>query len=232
MGAKTLSTNVLSMVAVVQWAASAAPSHAQEAESAFEGIWLLNQDLSDTALAPASRDRPDDQRGRGGGGGGFGGPGGGGSRGGFGGGGGRGGGGFGDPGGDRPDPEAIAANRQAMRAARQDLMSAPRRMTIVIDECEVLLTYGDERVVRLIPDGREHAGIAGNSMEVTRRTAWDDRRLVAQIELESMTTLKLEQTYEVQLEGQRLVVTSRFEGDRFGNGDDGEFRRVYERQER
>ena len=32
--------------------------------------------------------------------------------------------------------------------------------------------------------------------------------LVAQIELESMTTLKLEQTYEVQLEGQRLVVTS------------------------
>ena len=51
MGAKTLSTNVLSMVAVVLWAASAAPSHAQEAESAFEGIWLLNQDLSDTARA-------------------------------------------------------------------------------------------------------------------------------------------------------------------------------------
>ena len=83
-------------------------------------------------------------------------------------------------------------NRQAMQAALQDLMSAPRRMTIVIDEREVLLTYGDGRVVRLIPDGREHAGIAGNSMEVTRRTAWDDRRLVAQIELESRATLTLE----------------------------------------
>lgn len=119
-----------------------------------------------------------------------------------------------------------------MQAALQDLMSAPRRMTIVIDEREVLLTYGDGRVVRLIPDGREHAGIAGNSMEVTRRTAWDDRRLVAQIELESRATLTLEQTYDVQLDGQRLVVTSRFEGDRFGNGDDGEFKRVYEREER
>ena len=49
MRAKSLSTNVLSMVAVVLWVTSAAPSHAQEAESALEGIWVLNQDLSDTA---------------------------------------------------------------------------------------------------------------------------------------------------------------------------------------
>ena len=194
---------------------------------------MLNQDLSDTPRAPASRDRPDEQRGRRGSGtGGFGGPGGGGGRGGFGGGGGRGGGGFGGPSDDRPDPEEMAANRKAMQAALQDLMSAPRRMTIVIDEREVLLTYSDGRVVRLIPDDREHTGIAGNAMKVTRRTVWDGPRLVAQIELESRATVKLEQTYEVQLEGQHLVVTSRFQGDRFENSEDSEFRRVYERAER
>ena len=105
-------------------------------------------------------------------------------------------------------------------------------MTIVVSEREVLLTYADGRVVRLIPDDREHAGIAGNSMKVTRRTVWNDGRLVARIELESSATLKLEQTYDVQLDGEHLIVTSRFEGDRFEDGEDGEFRRVYEREMR
>ena len=119
-----------------------------------------------------------------------------------------------------------------MQTALQDLMSAPRRMTIVVSEREVLLTYADGRVVRLIPDDREQAGIAGNSMKVTRRTVWNDGRLVARIELESSATLKLEQTYDVQLDGEHLIVTSRFEGDRFEDGEDGEFRRVYEREMR
>ena len=42
--------------------------------------------------------------------------------------------------------------------------------------------------------------------------------------------LKLEQTYEVRLDGQQLVVTSKFEGERFGNDEDRELRRVYDRE--
>ncbi len=70
-----------------------------------------------------------------------------------------------------------------MQSAMKDLMTAARRMTIVVTESEVLLTYDDGRVARLIPDDREHAGIAGSSMQVKRRTTWNGDKLVAQIEL-------------------------------------------------
>ena len=50
--------------------------------------------------------------------------------------------------------------REAMQSAMEDLTTAARRMTVVETEREVLLTYADGRV-RLIPDDREHAGIAG-----------------------------------------------------------------------
>ena len=56
MGSKSLSTNVLgmvAMVAVVLWATAAAAAHALQAESTLEGIWVLNQDLSDTPRAPS-----------------------------------------------------------------------------------------------------------------------------------------------------------------------------------
>ena len=109
-------------------------------------------------------------------------------------GGGRGGGSGWSRGGERPDPEEIAAMQSAMRSddgcaiaamqsAMKDLMTAARRMTIVVTESEVLLTYDDGRVARLIPDDREHAGIAGSSMQVKRRTTWNGDKLVAQIEL-------------------------------------------------
>ena len=229
MDAKVFLISVLGMV--VLWATSAVPLRAQEAERALVGVWVLNEDLSESPPAIAGRDRSDDQRGRGrgGGGGGVGGPGGGGGRGGFGGGFGGGRAGAGSTGGrNRPHPEEVAAMREAMQSAMQDLMSAPRRMTIVVSVDEIVLTYDDGRVVRLIPDEREHAGLAGNAMEVTRTTKWDGDQLVTQIELQSRTRLKVEQTYEVRLNRDQLVVTSRFEGDRFVDDEDREFRRVYE----
>ena len=231
MDAKVCLITVLGMV--VLWATSAVPLRAQEAERALVGVWVLNEDLSESPPAIASRDRSDDQRGRGGGGVGVGGPGRGGGRGGFGGGFGGGRAGAGSTGGgNRPDREEMAAMREAMQSAMKDLMSAPRRMTIVISVDEILLTYDDGRVVRLIPDEREHAGLAGNAMEVTRTTKWDGDQLVTQIELQSRISLELEQTYEVGLHGQQLVVTSRFEGDRFRSDEDAEFRRVYDRDAR
>ena len=197
------------------WASWDVESNAQETTRPIAGIWVLNEDLSDE-MPRSLRNRPDNSRERGGiggrGGGGFGG--------------GRGGGGRG---GDRPDPEEMAAMRAAMQSAMEDLMRAPRRMTIVIDEAEVVLTYGDGRVVRLIPDDQEHAGIAGNAMEVKRKTTWHGEQLVTQIELQARRKFEIHQTYHVDPERQQLVVTSRFEGDRFDNDEDRTFQRVYER---
>ena len=120
--------------------------------------------------------------------------------------------------------------RAAIQSAMEDLMRAPRRMTIVVDDgAEVVLTYGDGRVVRLIPDDQEHAGIAGNAMEVTRRTTWHDEQLATQIELQARRKFEIHQTYHVDPERQQLVVTSRFEGDRFDNDEDRTFQRIYER---
>ena len=211
--------------------------HAQdpEGESAIQGVWVLNDELSDEprpALGsngergqgrrgPAARGG----RGPGGGGvGGFGGGRGGGRRGGDRGGRGR--------GGNRPDPEDMAEMREAMQSAMKDLMTAARRLTIVETEREVLLTYDDGRVVRLIPDDREHAGIAGHSMQVIRRTKWNGETLVTRIELQSRMTLQIERTYAVRLEGQELIITSTFDGERFGNDEGREFRRVYDREVR
>ncbi len=108
-------------------------------------------------------------------------------------------------------------------------MTAARRMTVVEGEREVILTYADGRVIRLIPDDKEHAGIAGESMQVSRRTKWDGEKLVTQIELQGRMSLEIEQTYEVLREGQQLVVTSKVEG---GRGSDGPrvLRRVYDRE--
>ena len=193
----------------------------------IDGVWVLNRDLSDD---PSGRlggreddDRPDPDRD-----GGFGGrgPGGfGGGRGGF--GGGRGGFG-GGRGGDRPDPQEMARTRASMQEAMGDLLAAPRRMTIVTTDDEVGLRYGDGRVVRLIPDNRDHAGHAGSSMRVRRKTRWDGDQLVTEVELDARRSFRVRQSYEVRadgVEGPQLIVTSRVEGGRDGGR---EFRRVYD----
>ena len=126
----------------------------------------------------------------------------------------------------------MAEMREAMQSAMRDLMTAARRMTIVETEREVLLTYDDGRVIRLIPDDREHAGIAGQSMQVTRRTTWNGETLMTRIELQSRMTLQIEQTYTVRLDGQQLVISSTFEGDRFRHDEDREVQRVYDREVR
>ena len=206
-----------------------------EGESAIQGVWVLNDELSDDPRPALGRNDTQGQgrrgsaarRGRGPGGGGVGG---------FGGGrrGGRGGGdrGGGGRGGNRPDPEDMAEMREAMRSAMKDLMTAARRMTIVETEGEVLLTYDDGRVVRLIPDDREHAGIAGRSMQVTRRTTWNGDTLETRIELQARMALRIERSYAVRLDGQQLVIVSTFDGERFRTDEDRELRHIYDREAR
>ena len=226
----TLTFAGLVLAASLGWAAPATASGApQDAELVLAGSWVLNDELSDDPRGRVGeRDddrarRPGGRGGFGGGTGGFGGPGG------F---GGRGPGGFGGRGGfgggrdgERPDPERMAGMREAMR----DLLSAARRMTIAGDRSEVVLTYDNGRVVRLIPDGREHAGIAGTSAQVKRTTQWNGETLEAEIELQARRKFTVRQTYEVQDDpdgGRQLIVTSRVEGGR--RGGDRELRRVYD----
>lgn len=191
----------------------AASTEAGETQTAgIDGVWLLNTELSDDPSGRLGGPGGNANRGPGGG---FGG-----RRGGF------GGGGFG---GNRPDPQEMARMREAMQQAMRDLLAAPRRMTIVSMDDEIGLTYDDGRVVRLIPDNREHAGIAGDSMQVRRTTRWDGDRLVTDLELETRIPFRVEQSYEVRtdnVEGRQLIVTSHVEMGRRGGGDR-EFRRVY-----
>ena len=191
-------------------------------ESTIEGVWVLDAGLSDEMPTPSPErrdssraDRDDARRGAGPGvGGGFFGRGPGGGQ------------------GGRPDPEKMAADRKGMQSAMEDLTTAPRRMTIeVTDRGEVLTTYADGRVVRLVPDDREHSGLAGTSMRVTRKTKWQGKQLVSEIKLESSTKFQLHQTHEVDPDGRVLRVTSRFEGDQFEDNENQEFRLVYERED-
>ena len=195
-----------------------------ELHEAFLGTWVLNDDLSD-ALPPRA-EMSKGNRGRRGGG--FAGPGGGfGGRGGGGLGGRRG--GFGGRTGGRVPPEDRALRRAGLEEAIKDLTTAPRRMTIDGSPEAIVLTYNDRRVVRLLPDGREHAGLAGTSMRVTRVTQWDDTTLVTEIQLDSRVKFEIEQTYHVHdgEYGLQLVVTSRFNGGPFGR-ETREIRRVYD----
>ncbi len=209
-------------------AACVAPLAGQvdEQAEALLGTWVLNDDLSDDLPTRAEMSKRS-RRPRGGGfsgpGGGFGGPGGGGF-------GGRRG-GFGSRAGDRGATEDRASRRTGLREAIKDLTTAPRRMTITGTSKELVLAYNDRRVVRLFPDGREHAGLAGTSMRVTRVTRWHDGTLRAKIELDSEVKFKIEQNYHVSDgdDGLRLVVTSQFTGGPFGQ-DMREIRRVYDGQ--
>jgi hypothetical protein len=185
-------------------------TQADERHAAFLGAWVLNAELSDDPQEISGSDRD-----RGGRGGGFGG-----RRGGF---GGR------DGDGNRPAPEDIAERRTGIQEGMRDLTSVPRRMTISGSQDEVILTYDDGRVIRLLPDGREHAGLAGSRMRLTRTTRWDSATLITDIELEGRLRFEVKQTYEVRNgeAGKQLIVTSRFGGGPFRE-EEREFRRIYD----
>ena len=188
----------------------------ESSTASLEGIWMLNADLSDEPRARLEGVGDDRGRGRGRG---------------LAGRRGSGPGGRGRAGGSPPTREELARLRQGIQEAVRDLMTAPRRMTIVMIENEIVATYDDGRVIRLVSDDQAHKGIAGTSMQVTRKTRWENEKLVTDISLDSRIEVRLEQTYEVRLtdpEGKQLVVTSRFVGGRASNGDRRELRRVYD----
>ncbi len=186
------------------------------------GVWLLNYESSDDPRAQVPAGVGEDQRGfgrYGGGGDGFGG--------------GFGGGGLGRsrfPGGGRGTrddyqrgdgltPEQV----DALRVAIRDQLTAPRRMTIAHEPTEVLFTYDDGRYIRIVPDGREHAGIAG-SLQVMRKVVWRDGVLVAEVKFE--TDQKVIHEIDLRRGGEQLVFTTVLEPR--GSQDEVRLRRVYD----
>ena len=177
------------------------------------GVWLLNWELSDNPRAqvpPGAGEEGRRRRPVGPGGGGFGGPGFGGRS-----------GGFGSP--FPEDREASGREGAAQFQAVADLLAAPRQMTITHDAREILFTYDDGRYVRLVPDAREHAGIAGGT-RVTRKVRWEGDTLVAEIKLES--DQKIVHEFELHLDGEQLVVTTTLEPR--GSQDELQLRRVFD----
>jgi hypothetical protein len=161
------------------------------------GAWTFNNDLSDKPLAMGGGDeRQGDSGGyrRGGGGGGGGGGGrhggmGGGMRGGMGGGGGA--------------PAMNPEDAKRLRDALRDILVAPKQITIVQTESQMVLITTDEgKVTRLSPDGKK---IKDDNTKIEHKSKWDGAKLIT--EINGAGPNKITQTYEVDPEHHQLIVT-------------------------
>jgi hypothetical protein len=172
---------------------------AQPDNPTIVGQWVLDTALSDRPPQPAARQGGG--FGRGGGRRGGGGFGGGGFGGGFGGGGFGGRGGFDGPrGGDRGGAGSDDA-RSEFEALRS-VIDAPARLTIVSADSMVIITTGDGLTTRLAPDGSK---VKDESTHTERKTHWDGHALVSEITGLGKGTVT--QTYSVDADGKRLLVT-------------------------
>jgi hypothetical protein len=105
----------------------------------------------------------------------------------------------------------------------REFLEAPRTLVIVEHPDHVSITDETGRVEKLVVNGtkaKEERG--GQSIE--RRTRWDGRTLVSEIQLADGT--KLTQTYQKVAEGLQLVVTTKIENSRLSGAR--EFKRVYD----
>jgi len=170
--------------------------------SQLAGVWNFNRDLSDDPRANPAPSAGGGQPGRRGGGGGFGG--------GFGGfGGRRGGSGGGGRGGFDP------GRMEAMQEVLQSFMEAPKKLTIVERDGEIVVTDTDGRTQDLKPDGHKiQQKMANGLVSATRKTDWNGATLVTEIEIENGPTLV--QTYARSEGGSQLVVTTKVNAARGG----------------
>ncbi len=212
-----LSTVALGLLSFGSPAIAQSPSQAPAQGTSIVGVWTLNKELSDQRVTEARPGEPDDRehgdRGRSGGHGGSGGGFGGGFGGGGFGGGGRGGGG-------RGNAEDMQRRFEAMRA----VMDAPERMTITRTESMVIITAQDGRTTRLATDNSK---VKDESTGIQRRTRWDGDRLVN--EITGAGRGKVIETYAVDPDSRRLVVSVQRENEK--DGDGGPRRRVYDPQQ-
>ena len=162
-------------------AQKADPAH----RPAIGGAWTLNRELS-TAPRGGGPDPADRMRSPGGGGG---------MRGGI----GAGGMGGGMRGGPGPDRDAMARRRALMK----EVLEAPLRLIITVEEPLVIFTYADGRVARYKADGKEekHQFTSGT---VKTKTKWEVDRLAVETDLGD--GFKITHAYKVTPDPRQLVV--------------------------
>ena len=212
------------MVVIALLLAGAAPGRlsGEPAQPDLTGAWKLNPELSQT---PGQRSEEAGARsgGRRGPGGGM--PGGGMPGGGMGGGGrgpgGMGGGGYGGGGGSRPDPEAMAKTREAIRLATL----RAERLTIVRNASGFVVTDGEGVSQTLTPDGKTTKADVG-ALTVQTKVKWDDSALVVERKFEG--GVKVTDRFWVTETPRQLVVGSKLETSQMTGDRARTFQRVYD----
>ena len=179
-----MSTTRLMLLAAVAACSLAAPLAAQKADATrpmLDGAWTLNRELSSPAQSgapdPGDGWRPSGQRRRPGG---FGGD-------------------SARPGSQ--DREELARRRDLMR----EVLEAPRRFLITVEDPLVIFTFPDGRVVRYSADGGEerHQHPSGT---VKTKTRWQADGLAIETDLGG--GLKVTHTYRTTSEPRQLIVTT------------------------
>ncbi len=99
--------------------------------------------------------------------------------------------------------------------AMRDLMEAPARMTIVRTESMVIITTADGRTTRLATDNSK---VKDESTGIERRTRWEGERLVSDIS--GAMGGKMTETFALDPESHRLVVTLQMDGGSRRGGND------------
>ena len=99
--------------------------------------------------------------------------------------------------------------------AMRDLLEAPARMTIVRTEAMVIITTGDGRTTRLATDNSK---VKDESTGIERRTRWEGEKLVS--EISGAMGGKMTESFAVDPESRRLVVTLQMDGGNRRGGDD------------
>ena len=218
-----LRTRTLSAVGLALLLAAPGPSAfstqptqppAESGHPDLTGGWKLNPELSQVPGRPEESSAAGSRRGHSGGGGmGGGGRGPGGM-------GGMGGGGFGG-GGSRPDPEAMAKTREAVRLA----MLRAERLTIVRNATGFVVTDGEGVSHTLTPDGKTTKADVG-ALTVQTKVKWDASALVVERKFEG--GVKVTDRYSVTNAPKQLIVGSKLESSQMSGDRARTFQRVYD----
>ena len=152
------------------------------------GAWTLNREAS-TSPRGGGPDMPAPGGGRGGMRGGFGGLAG----------------GMGEPGRSVPDREEMARRRALLK----EVLEAPMRFQVTVEDPMVLFTFPDGRVVRYKADWKEerHQYTSGT---VKTKTKWDEGRLV--IETDLGDGMKITHGFKTSGDPRQLVVSIELPG--------------------
>ena len=102
-----------------------------------------------------------------------------------------------------------------MQEVLQSFVEAPKKLTIVEGDGEILITDNEGRTLRLKADGRKvQQKLANGLVSVTRKTEWNGAMLVTEVEIEDGPTIV--QTYTRSEGGSQLIVTTRMTTPRGG----------------